>query len=110
MIIESKLGKYPGSITLPDADDWTLTMFEAYQKVFDKLAKKDPSRSVQVVRAFAAGKWMLEGDFGTWEIEGLTLADFAGWGSAPDSANAQFIFWFARQFSEYFTKVIDPNG
>ena len=109
MLLESKLDKFPGTITLPDADEWTLGMFEGYQKAFDKLAKKDPSRSVQIVRAFAAGQWMSAGN-GDWQIEGLTLADFNGWIGKPDEANAQFVFWFARSFSEYFSKVIDPNG
>jgi hypothetical protein len=104
IIYTSPLAKWPGSVSLPDYDDFTGTHWDIWRKAFEA------SPDTTLNRRYAyAGLTMLESIGGEWEME-ISLKDVQAWASNPGEERVRLVSWLGKQFATYIDELIDPKG
>jgi hypothetical protein len=105
IIFESPLGKWPGSFSLPDYDDFTGADWDAWRKAMAATGEDETLN-----RRYCFGGLTLVGKIGEWKMETLGLAEIQKWQTDKKAERTRLVSWVGKCVAEYIDELIDPKG
>lgn len=103
-VIESPLKAWPGSITLPEPNEFSGTQWQAWKDAVNKPLRASYSRT----HLYCYTGLDLLAQHGGWEME-IPLAEVRAWETDPDAERVKLVAWLGRTFHDYMEDIIDPK-
>ena len=106
-VIESPLKRWPGSVGMPQPDDFNGKHWQSWRTAVDDTSKAGVE---EVNRLYAYAGAVFIAQHGEWHIKGVTLAEFQGWQNEPSKEMIRFVSWVGKSMRDYITEITNPKG
>jgi len=101
----SPLAKWPGTISLPDYDDFTGEDWNTWRKAMDGTGENETLN-----RRYCFGGLKLVEKIGEWKMETIDLAEMQKWAKDKKAERTRLVSWVGKCVAEYIDELIDPKG
>lgn len=104
MIIASPLKAWPGSISLPEPDDFNGIHWRAWKNAINK-----PNRqNYALTHLYCYAGLELIKAVGEWKFE-VALEDAMTWELEPEKERVKLVAWIGREMMSYMDGIMDPK-
>ena len=106
LVIESPLKTWPGSIELPNPDEFNGLQWQIWKGAVSGAGRK--SYALTHLHCYAGLELVKKA--GAWNIDGVTLEEVQGWAKNPEDERVRLVSWLGKTLMDYMNDIMDPKG